>query len=44
MNCSFTPAGDWFVFDEATGAALKAGFRSKAAAITWIATQRAKAS
>ena len=40
MNCSFTPQGDWFVFDEDTDATLTRGFNTKAQAIGWIVRQR----
>ena len=36
MNVSFTPAGDFFVFDE-SGKTLQRGFRTKAEAWAWIA-------
>lgn len=39
MDCSFTPAGDWFVFGS-DGRTLKRGFPSKAAAVAWIAAQK----
>jgi hypothetical protein len=39
MSVSFTPRGDWFIFDEA-GRTLKRGFRAKADALTWIARSR----
>lgn len=42
MNCSFTPAGDWFVFDEDTGHTLKRWLRTKAEAITWMANKANK--
>lgn len=35
LDCSFTPSGDWFVFD-ATGATLVRGFRTKAQALAWM--------
>lgn len=35
MDCSFTPQGDWFVFD-LVGKTLVRGFRSKALAVVWI--------
>ena len=36
MHTSFTPRGDWFVFDDA-GATLAKGFRARAHAENWIA-------
>lgn len=36
MNCSFTPEGDWFVFDEASSRTLKRGFKTKFFAVQWI--------
>lgn len=39
MDCSFTPQGDWFVFDENTGQTLKRGFTTKTKAVTWIARE-----
>ena len=41
MDCSFTPDGDWFVFNEATGATIERGFKTKTQAVTWIAMRRA---
>lgn len=37
MDCSFTREGSWFVFDTATGKTLKAGFKTKNAAVAWMA-------
>ena len=39
VSVSFTPAGDWFIFDEA-GRTLRRGFRTKPAALAWIAASR----
>lgn len=36
MNCSFTPQGEWFVFDEDTGATLRI-CKTKTQAVTWMA-------
>lgn len=36
MNISFTPEGDWFVFDE-DGKTIKRGFKTKDQAAMWIA-------
>lgn len=41
MHASFTPAGDWFVFDAASGRTLQRGFRSKGQAQRWIARAQA---
>lgn len=38
MDCSFTPSGEWFVFDD-TGQTIKRGFKSKARAVAFIALQ-----
>lgn len=38
MTASFTPEGDWFVFDN-TGRTLKRGFKTKPQAMRWIAEQ-----
>ena len=43
MSCSFTPDGDWFVFDDTSGETLHRGFKSKAQAISWIVQRRLKA-
>lgn len=32
---SFTPRGDWFVFDSQTGKTLRRGFPNKSAAAAW---------
>ncbi|HEY5008261.1 MAG TPA: hypothetical protein VII42_09665 [Caulobacteraceae bacterium] len=39
MSVGFTPAGDWFVFDD-NGRTLKRGFRRKIDALAWIARSR----
>jgi hypothetical protein len=39
VSVSFTPAGDWFVFDD-DGRTLKRGFRTKPAALAWIVGSR----
>lgn len=35
MDASFTPSGDWFVFDQ-TGATIRRGFKTKRMALVWI--------
>lgn len=39
MDCSFTPSGEWFVFDEDTGQTIKRGFKTKQRAVAFIALQ-----
>ena len=39
MDCSFTPKGEWFVFDSETGQTIKRGFPTKARAVGFIALQ-----
>ena len=39
MSVSFTPSGDWFIFDD-DGRTLRRGFRTKPAALAWIAASR----
>lgn len=40
MSTSFAPDGLWFVFNTATGATIKTGFKDKARAIAWIIRER----
>jgi hypothetical protein len=39
VSISFTPSGDWFIFDD-NGRTLKRGFRCKADALAWIVRGR----
>jgi hypothetical protein len=44
MACSFTPQGDWFVFDTETSKTLQRGFKSKVHAVNWMISERVGAS
>lgn len=35
-NTSFTPEGDWFIFEGETGKTIRRGFRNRMAAINFI--------
>lgn len=39
MDCGFSPDGRWFVFSMDTGDTVKAGFRTKVQAVTYIHKQ-----
>lgn len=39
MNVSFTPRGDFFIFDD-DGKTIKRGFRTKAEAVLWLVRDR----